>query len=247
MTILRKAGQVMGLALIVACVAAGSGAARADEHREHEYRDHEYREHEFHDKRYIDARYHHDHYYPPRGYVFGGLPAGYVAVSHQGVHLYFGAGIWYRPEPGGRFVVIAPPIGIVVPILPPYYTPLWVRGVPYYYANDVYYVRAPQGYMVVEPPPPTVVVEQPPSSTVIELPPGAAVAQAPAPQLFVYPRQGQNDQQQAKDRYECDRWAVGQTGYDPSLAPAGGAPAAQVENYRRAISACLDARGYTVK
>jgi len=244
---LGKACRVVGITLFVACVAGGSQAARADEHREHEYRDHEYREHEFHDKRYIDSRYHHDHYYPPRGYVFGGLPAGYVAVSHQGIHFYFGAGIWYRPEPGGRYVVIAPPIGVVVPILPPYYTPLWVRGVPYYYANDVYYVRAPQGYMVVEPPPPTVVMEQAPSNAVVELPPRAVVAQAPSAQLFVYPRQGQSEQQQGKDRYECDRWAVGQTGYDPSLAPAGSAAPAQMDNYRRAMSACLDARGYSVQ
>ena len=247
MSYLRKPGPVMGLALIVAWLAAGPLPARADEHREHQYRDHEYREHEFRDRRFLDARYHHDHYYPPRGFVFGGLPAGYVAVSHQGVHFYFGAGIWYRPEPGGHFVVIAPPIGIVVPILPPYYTQIWVRGVPYYYANDVYYMRTPQGYVVVAPPPPTVVVEQPPSNAVIELPPGTTVAQAPAPQLFIYPRQGQNDQQQAKDRYECDRWAVGQTGYDPSFPSAGGATAVQVDNYRRAMSACLDARGYTVK
>ena len=34
--------------------------------------------------------------------------------------------------------------------------------------------------------------------------------------LFVYPKNGQSDQQTANDRYQCHQWAVGQTGYDPT-------------------------------
>ena len=37
-------------------------------------------------------------------------------------------------------------------------------------------------------------------------------------QLYVYPLKHQSNQQQDKDRYECHRWAVDQTGYDPSKA-----------------------------
>lgn len=33
--------------------------------------------------------------------------------------------------------------------------------------------------------------------------------------IFVYPAQGQSDQQQAEDRYHCHRWAVEATGFDP--------------------------------
>jgi hypothetical protein len=33
--------------------------------------------------------------------------------------------------------------------------------------------------------------------------------------LFVYPAGGQSDAQLAKDRYQCYRWAVDQTGVDP--------------------------------
>ncbi|MCX5846930.1 MAG: hypothetical protein NTW12_11340 [Deltaproteobacteria bacterium] len=68
--------------------------------------------------------------------------------------------------------------------------------------------------------------------------------------LFIYPRQGQSEQKQATDRYECHRWAVSQTGHDPIQPPAG-VPAAQMSqkraDYQRAIGACLDGRGYTVK
>jgi hypothetical protein len=225
----------LGLALMFAVSAGAVSMTYADEHG---YREHEFREHEFHEHQFLDARYHHDRYYPPRGYVFGALPPSPRLVVHAGVQFYFSAGVWYRAEGPARFVVVAPPIGVVVPLLPPFYTTLWVGAVPYYYANDVYYVQGPQGFTVVAPPPSNVIVEQPPPSN---------VAQAPQEQLFVYPRQGQTDQQQAADRYECHRWAVNQTAYDPTLSPGAASAAQKNADYQRAITACLDGRGYTVK
>ncbi len=135
---------------------------------------------------------------------------------------------------------------------------------------------------------------------------------------MVYPARGQSPEQVARDRYDCHVWAVQQSGFDPSRAPAGqrvivepasppgagtavgaiagailgaaiagprdagaglvlggitgaavgsagdasaqaaanaeqarldrnaaAAGAAGASNYRRAMSACLDARGYT--
>jgi Glycine-zipper domain len=35
-------------------------------------------------------------------------------------------------------------------------------------------------------------------------------------ELYVYPLKKQTSEQQDKDRYECHRWAVQQTGFDPS-------------------------------
>ena len=40
--------------------------------------------------------------------------------------------------------------------------------------------------------------------------------QSGAAQVFVYPRNGQSDAQTQSDRYECHRWAVSQSGYDPT-------------------------------
>jgi hypothetical protein len=34
--------------------------------------------------------------------------------------------------------------------------------------------------------------------------------------VFVYPAQGQSDKQLDRDRYECHKWSVTQSGYDPS-------------------------------
>ena len=153
-------------------------------------------------------------------------------VFHGGSPYYFYGGVWYRPY-GPRFAVVMPPFGLVVPFLPPYYTTIWVSGIPYYYANEVYYTQSPGGYMVVEPP----------KGDVVEAP-------AVAERLFIYPRQGQSEKQQSDDRYECHRWAVGQTHYDPTQPP-GSIPETQGSQkraeYNRAIGACLDARGYTVK
>lgn len=246
-------GRLSTIGLLFAMLLLGAAAQtlRAEEHgfREHEAREHavwehEFREHEFRDHQFLDARYHHNHYYPPRGYVFGGLPPHPEIVFHGGLQFYFAEGVWYRSDLHAHFVVVAPPIGIVVPVLPAFYTTVWVHGAPYYYANDVYYVRAPQGYVVVDPPPANVVVEQPPATAP---PPATNVAQAPTDQLFVYPRQGQSAQQEATDRYECHRWAINQTGYDPTLAPAGSASGQKHADYQRALGACLDGRGYTMK
>ena len=179
-----------------------------------------------------DSRHGHDHAYPVRGYYVNAVPRGHHVVVYGHSRYYFYGGVWYRPY-GPRFVVVAPPFGLVVPFLPLYYTTLWVGGAPYYYANEVYYTQSQGGYMVVEPP----------KGEVVEAP-------ASEERLFIYPRKGQTEKQQSNDRYECHRWAVGQTHYDPTQPP-GGAPAVQPNQkrgeYHRAMGACLDARGYTVK
>jgi hypothetical protein len=183
----------------------------------------------------LDSRYRHDRYYPPRGRFVDRLPNHPIDVPFRDSHYYFQGGVWYRPD-GPRFLVVAPPIGLGVSILPPYYTTLWVGGVPYYYADDVYYTWHPdrREYVVVDPP----------RETDTYLPP-------PAPeQLFVYPKQGQDEQRMAKDRYECHRWAVEQSGFDP-IQPAADLPATQLPvrraDYLRATKACLEARDYSVR
>jgi hypothetical protein len=68
--------------------------------------------------------------------------------------------------------------------------------------------------------------------------------------MFIYPRQSQSEEQQNEDFDACHSWAVGQTGFDPSKPPAD-QPGAQTtqksSDYLRAISACLDGRGYTLR
>jgi len=144
----------------------------------------------------------------------------------------------------------------------------------------------------------------PPTQTPYGAPPaqnpyGAPTAQTPsgaqAQNVYVYPSQGQSQEQLARDRYECQNWAAGETGFDPARSPAPGAAAsppaandlsgaaiqalggtggvggaaasalrqyqqgnagaaqsqqtqhaAQMDGYKRAQTACLQGRGYTV-
>jgi hypothetical protein len=65
--------------------------------------------------------------------------------------------------------------------------------------------------------------------------------------LIAYPRNGQSDPQQAQDKFECHSWAKGQTGFDPTSQASAGASAGTRAAYGRAMAACLDARGYTVR
>ena len=46
-----------------------------------------------------------------------------------------------------------------------------------------------------------------------------------AQEVFVYPANGQNAEQQSKDEYACYQWASQNTGYDPSRPQGSGAPA----------------------
>ena len=192
-------------------------------------------------RQFFDSRYNHGRYYPPRGYVVHDLPPGYRAYYRGGHPYFFVGGVWYVNGPGG-FIVAAPPSGLVVSVLPPFYTTVWLGGVPYYYADDVYYRWDPgvDGYSVVDPPAGADAPGAPP-------PPPAQNDQS---QLYIYPKNGQTQDQQAQDRYECHSWASGQTGFDPTQPGGGVAPdqtAPRREQYQRAMTACLEARGYSVQ
>jgi hypothetical protein len=208
----------------------------------------------------LDSRYNHGRYYAPVGTVARALPGEYRAYYHRGAPYYFSGGVWYAPR-GPGFVVVTPPIGLGIAVLPPYYSTLWIGGIPYYYADNVYYTAAPDqsGYVVATPPP------NPPDDGGLGAPPpdgsggdpnaaagggsyAPSVPQAQSPSDFIiYPKQGQSKDQQAADQYECNNWAKGQTGFDPTQ-PNGGVAAGDADrahsNYDRAMAACLQGRGY---
>lgn len=109
-----------------------------------------------------------------------------------------------------------------------------ILAAPYYYTP--YYA------------PPTVIIREQPQ--VYFQPSQSVTLPSSSERVFVYPRQNQNEELQAKDRYECHNWAVSQIGYDPTQT-TNKMPEAQrnqmLTDYQRAQGACLDGRGYTVK
>jgi hypothetical protein len=198
----------------------------------------------FHDSRWaLDSRFHHDHFYPRVGYTLSILPPGYLDIGFHNRRFFFDAGVWFRQE-GTRYVVVTPPAGVVIPVLPPAFTTVWIGDAPYYYANGIYYtstdngyvtVAAPQGYenaSVTPPPPaPEQAVQVQPTSPANDL-------------LFIYPKKNQSEAQITSDRVECARWGTDKTGYDPIRT---GADDPRRGDYLRAVSACLEGRGYSVK
>ena len=75
-------------------------------------------------------------------------------------------------------------------------------------------------------------------------------ASRPPQMVSLTPNNGQTPEQQARDRYDCYRFALGQSGFDP-LHPKTGLPTAQSSEqeaaYDRVRTACLQQRGYTVQ
>ncbi|WP_088743839.1 hypothetical protein [Cobetia sp. QF-1] len=76
--------------------------------------------------------------------------------------------------------------------------------------------------------------------------PAPATLSAPAVDVIAYPSKGQHEDQIARDRYECHRWANQQSDAEVnSVAPP--VTAGNADIYRRALSACLAGRGYSVQ
>ena len=230
----RRSSAALASALVLALSTLGTTAQAQDRH-----------EHGPRGQRggppgvFFDQRHHHDHFYPSRGYVVGALPVGAVTVSFGGLPYHFHGGVWFSPR-GGRFAVVLPPVGIIVPLLPPAYVSLWIGGGRYFYANGVYYAPAPGGYAVVAPPPRVddAVTGAPPAGVAAPAVPAspAQAAPKPPPEPVIYPRNGQSSTQTEGDRQECNRWAT--------TVPAA---LADAEVFQRAIAACMDGRGYTVR
>ena len=127
-------------------------------------------------------------------------------------------------------------LGLYFAALPLYYQTYWWDGVPYYYADNTYYIYDPnvKQYQTVAPP------------AGLQGQAGVGPGQAAgSSELIVYPKNGQNADQQARDKFECHQWAVSQTGYDPTTGSA--AVPARSNDYRRAQVACLEGRGYSVQ
>ena len=183
----------------------------------------------------FDRRYRHNRYYPSHGHRLKHLPSRNYPIRFKNRPYYYSSGIWYRSS-GAQFIVTIPPFGIVAPFLPPFYSTIWFGGVPYYYANDVYYTwqHDRNGYVVTSPP--EDINQQEPHPLVEK--------------LFIYPARGQTEKKQADDRYECHRWGINQTGYDPSQPPENMTRqelGSKSENYQKAMKACLVGRGYSVR
>ena len=124
-----------------------------------------------------------------------------------------------------------PAYGTVYGALPYGAVNVQIGGGRYWRHGGVFYRPWGPRWVVVAPPvvvagAPTVVVQGPPP-----------VVLAPSkPEPIIYPRNGQDAQQTEADRQQCNRWATTQP-----------AALADADVFHRAVEACMDGRGYTMK
>ncbi|HSN73097.1 MAG TPA: hypothetical protein VLT59_16395 [Steroidobacteraceae bacterium] len=173
-------------------------------------------------------------YYRPPVHVVRRPPPRYTTI-HVGGYPYpyfYDAGIFYRPYGSGYWISVSAPIGARVHALPAGYVTVGYGGHTYYRAHSTYYLYdgPARQYVVVEPP--------------AGVPSLSGTAPATSDELFVYPARGQSEETTQRDRYECHLWSVSEVGVDPSLGETDDRDRA---DYRRALTACLEGRGYTVR
>jgi hypothetical protein len=157
---------------------------------------------------------------------FGGYRGGYGwGHGWRGGYGYWGPWGW-----GGLG------LGLYFATLPLYYSTYWWDGIPYYYSDNTYYRwnGAVNQYETVNPPPG------------LQAPLAQEGPLAGVSELIAYPKNGQSQEQQGKDKFECHRWAAAQTGFDPTQVTSASV-AGRRSDYLRAQGACLEGRGYSVK
>jgi hypothetical protein len=169
------------------------------------------------------------------------MPGGYSRVPYRGNDYFYSGGYWYRPQ-GPRYVVVTPPRGVRVRYLPDYAQQVWLGSALFFLAAGTYYTyeQSTQEYVVAEPPQG---VEPVYSPETLPQPP----QQPTAPfDVVAYPANGQTQQQVEQDRYDCYRYAVQQSNFDPANACYQPAPEV-VGIYRQAMAGCYASRGYSVQ
>lgn len=166
------------------------------------------------------------------------LPEGHTRILVGGVNFYYFGGSFYRWL-GPDYVIVRAPIGARVRVLPAGYVSFLLGTRHFFFVNSTYYLWEPglHEYVVVEEP-------EGAEAAVAATQQSTSEADSESGEIFAYPNQGQSDEQARRDRYECHLWAADQSGYDPTYSDRDDTKRG---DYRRAMSACLVGRGYTVR
>ncbi|MEX6665333.1 hypothetical protein QWI20_15280 [Pseudomonas sp. W2-17] len=174
------------------------------------------------------------------GYEIDRMPGGYSRVPYRGGDYFYSGGYWYRPQ-GPRYVVVQPPRGVRVRYLPDYAQQVWLGSALFFVAAGTYYTyeQNTQEYVVAEPPQNVEPVYSPQQPQPVQ--------QAANPyDVVAYPPEGKPQQEIEQDRYDCYRYAVQQSNFDP--AGAAYQPAPEVLGvYRQAMASCYAGRGYSIQ
>ena len=221
---------------------------RHNNHQNNHNQQHAYNRHNRHNNRYNNhynnhrhrhyrARWYNTAFLAPISFHFHSIGHHISVLPHLHTRLFVGglpyfyfSGIFYERS-GSNYVVVNAPVGAVVTTLPSGFIGFSTGPSTYYYVNDTYYTwHEPRQVYVV-----------------VNKPDGAeeAIEEATEGRLVIYPNENQDAEQQALDRYECHRWASTESGIDPTVEDVEH-DSEEKSIYRRAISACMTGRDYTV-
>lgn len=137
---------------------------------------------------------------------------------------------------GGRHV--GPGHGGFYGALPQGAVSVQIGGGRYWHHRGHYYRPWRHGWTLVAPPivlSAPLIVRESPAVVVDEGPPPVKLPPS-RPDPVIYPRNGQSAEQTEFDRQDCNRWATTQP-----------AALADASVFHRAVEACMDGRGYTLK
>jgi Family of unknown function (DUF6515) len=199
---------------------------------------------------------------PPIGLVVPSLPPFATSLTSGGETFFYLNDVYYRPRPdiGGYEVVNAvaeTPGPAEVATAPQPYAP---PNVPQGASGAIAPLAIPVGAAVTTASAapgaaaaftPAAAASTAPIVTASATPiPNASVAPVSATSPAPPAPTSKTLDEQARDRYECYRFAVTQTGFDPIRQPTG-VPAADTAQrqsaYDRAQAACFEGRGYTIR
>jgi hypothetical protein len=76
-------------------------------------------------------------------------------------------------------------------------------------------------------------------------PPVASNDYAGGADMIAYPARGQSASLQARDRSQCQNWAMNQSGYNPAHVTQY-TTSVQASTYNRSMGACMSGRGYSL-
>lgn len=195
---------------------------------------------------------------PPIGLIVPNLPDFATSFDSDGKTYLYANDVFYSPKPDlGGYEVVNDPEDTVVErsqaptVLERSQAPAGAPSTRVASSSvpSAPKAAAPRGVRTENMMPPS----EAPSVTPSEAPSAISSSDSPVPAnpiaIAIHPRNGQSADQQAMDRYQCYRFAVTQTGFDP-LASNSGEPIADLARrnaaYARAQAACLQGRGYSV-
>ncbi len=190
-----------------------------------------------HRRHHFRARWYNTHYLAPIqlhfhqiGHVINTLPHRHSRIHVGGLPYFYSSGVFYQKF-GHGYIVISAPIGARIRTLPVGFIGFSIGLSNYYTVNDSYYTwdDANDSYYVVDKPVGA-------TDTIDEITQG---------RLIIEPLDGQDEKQQAKDRYACHRWAVSESSVDPTEEDQE-ISEKEDHRYKQAISACLEDRNYNV-